>query len=190
VTPDIASSMHLARPDGVLVSDLYPNAAGARAGLQRGDVILSVAGSDVHDEAGVRYQFALQQPGARLPLVINRGGRTMTLTARAEPPPGGAPEARLIGGRSPLTGARVVTLTPATAEAAGLDPFLTGVFIQQLSPSGPAARVGFRPGDIVSDVNGRQIRDAGELEAALAAGDSWTLGVQRGSQHAEVRFGK
>jgi Do/DeqQ family serine protease len=190
VTPDIASSMHLARPDGVLVSDLYPNAAGARAGLQRGDVILSVAGSDVHDEAGVRYQFALQQPGARLPLVVNRAGRTMTLTASAEPPPGGAPEARLIGGRSPLTGARVVTLTPATAEAAGLDPFLTGVFIQELSPTGPAARVGFRPGDIVSDVNGRQIRDAGELEAALAAGDSWTLGVQRGNQHAEVRFGK
>jgi Do/DeqQ family serine protease len=190
VTPDIASSMHLARPDGVLVSDLYPNAAGARAGLQRGDVILSVAGSDVHDEAGVRYQFALLQPGTRAPIVINRGGRTMTLTANAEPPPGGAPEARLIGGSTPLTGARVVTLTPATAEAAGLDPFLTGVFIQQLSPTGPAARVGFRPGDIISDVNRRQIRDAGELEAALAAGDSWTLGVQRGNQHAEVRFGK
>ena len=190
VTPEIANSMRLARPDGVLVSDLYPNAAGARAGLQRGDVIVSVAGAEVHDEAGVRYQFALQQPGARLPLVINRGGRTMTLTAIAEAPPGGAPEARLIGGRSPLTGARVVTLTPATAEAAGLDPFLTGVFIQQLSPTGPAARVGFRPGDIISDVNGRQIRDAGELEAALNAGDSWSIGVQRGSQRAEVRFGK
>ncbi len=190
VTPEIARSMRLARPDGVLVSDLYPNAAGARAGLQRGDVIVSVGGADVHDEAGVRYQFALLQSGARVPLVINRGGRTMTLTAVAQPPPGGSPEARLIGGRTPLTGARVVTLTPATAEDAGLDPFLTGVFIQQLSPTGPAARVGFRPGDIITDVNGRQIRDAGELEAALSAGDNWTLGVQRGSQHAEVRFGK
>ncbi len=190
VTPDLARSMRLARPDGVLVGDLYPNAAGARAGLQRGDVIVSVAGADVHDEAGVRYQFALLQPGARAPLVINRGGRTMTLTAIAQPPPGGSPEARLIAGRSPLTGARVVTLTPATAEDAGLDPFLTGVFIQQLSPTGPAARVGFRPGDIISDVNGRQIRDAAELEAALNAGDSWTIGVQRGGQHAEVRFGK
>ena len=190
VTPDIARSMHLARPDGVLVSDLYPGAAGARAGLHRGDVIVSVAGADVHDEAGVRYQFALQQPNARLPLVINRNGQTMTLNAVAEPPPGGSPPSRLIGGRSPLTGARVVTLTPATAEDAGLDPFLTGVFIQQIDQSGPAARIGFRPGDIISDVNGRQIRDAGELEAALAAGDSWTLGVQRGSQHAELRFGK
>lgn len=190
VTPDIARSMRLARPDGVLVSDLYPGASGARAGLQRGDVIVSVAGADVHDEAGVRYQFALQQPNARLPLVINRNGQTMTLNAVAEPPPGGSPPPRLIGGRSPLTGAQVVTLTPATAEEAGLDPFLTGVFIQQIDPSGPAARIGFRPGDIISDVNGRQIRDAGELEAALAAGDSWTLGVQRGSQHAELRFGK
>jgi Do/DeqQ family serine protease len=190
VTPDIARSMRLARPDGVLVSDLYPGAAGARAGLQRGDVITSVAGADVHDEAGVRYQFALQQPNARVPLAINRNGQALTLNATAEPPPGGSPPARLIGGRSPLTGARVVTLTPATAEDAGLDPFLTGVFIQELNPAGPAARLGFRPGDIISDVNGRQIRDANELEAALADGASWTLGVQRGTQHAEVRFSK
>ena len=114
----------------------------------------------------------------------------MTLTATAEPPPGGAPEARLIGGRTPLSGARVVTLTPATAENAGLDPFLTGVFIQELSPTGPAARVGFRPGDIISDVNGAQVRDAAQLEALLTAGDNWVIGVQRGGQHAEVRFGK
>jgi len=50
--------------------------------------------------------------------------------------------------------------------------------------------MGFRPGDIISDVNGRQIRDANELESALADGASWTLGVQRGTQHAEVRFSK
>src|SRR5262249_54544439 len=75
VTPDLARSMRLARPDGVLVSDLYPGAAGQRAGLQQGDVITAVAGADVHDEAGVRYQFSVQQPGARVPLVVNRGGR-------------------------------------------------------------------------------------------------------------------
>jgi Do/DeqQ family serine protease len=190
VTAELARSMGMARPDGVLVSELYPRAAGERAGLQRGDVILSVAGADVHDEAGVRYQFATQQPGSRVPLVVNRGGRTLMLTASAEAPPGGAPEARVLGGRTPLSGARVVTLTPATAEDAGIDPFATGVFIQALDPSGPAARVGFRPGDIISDINGAQVRDAADVERQLAAGESWVIGVQRGDQHAEIRFGK
>ena len=190
VTPELARSMGMGRPDGVLVSELYPRAAGERACLQRGDVILQVAGEDVHDEAGVRYQFATQTPCSSVPLQVNRGGRTLILNAPAEAPPGGAPQARIIGGRTPLSGSRVVTLTPATAEDAGLDPFATGVFIQALDPSGLAARVGFRPGDIISDINGAPVRDAVELERQLGAGSGWTIGVQRGSQHAELRFGR
>jgi S1-C subfamily serine protease len=182
--------MRLSRPDGVVVSQLYPNAAGQRAGLQRGDVILSVAGADVHDEAGVRYQFALAQPGARVPLAINRGGRRMTLTATAEPPPGGAPEARALTGQNPLSGSRVVTLTPATAENAGIDPFATGVYIQALDPAGLAVRLGFRPGDIIDQINGQPIREADQVQAALNAGNGWTIGVNRGGQHAEINFGK
>jgi S1-C subfamily serine protease len=43
----------------------------------------------------VRYQFATQRPGARVPLVVLRDGRQVTLTANAEAPPGGAPDPRL-----------------------------------------------------------------------------------------------
>jgi len=188
VTPDIAASLHLTRPDGVLVSELYPNAAGQRAGLQQGDVILSVAGANVHDEAGLRYQFALAQQGQRVPLGINRGGQSMTLTAIAEAPPGGSPAPVELTGRNPLSGSQVVTLTPATAEAVGLDPFARGVFIQALSPSGIAARIGFRPGDIIDEINGRPVRAADEVQNQLNAGKGWTIGVQRGDQHAEISF--
>jgi len=112
----------------------------------------------------------------------------VTLTAAAEAPPGGAPEARELAGRHPLSGARVVTLTPATAEAAGLDPFKSGVFIQTLDRGGVAARIGFRPGDIIDEVNERPTRDAAALEAAMAQGQSWTIGLERGGQRREVRF--
>lgn len=189
VTSDLARSLSLPRPEGVLVTELYPRAAGQRAGLRNGDVIVSVAGVEVHDEGGLRYQFATQRPGARVPLEVLREGRRMTLTASAEAPPGGAPEARELSGRHPLSGARVVTLTPATAEAAGLDPFADGVFIQALDRRGAAARVGFRPGDIIDELNGQPIRDAAQLDRALTQTQGWVIGVERGGQRAEIRFG-
>jgi S1-C subfamily serine protease len=171
-----------------VVSQLYPRAAGQRAGLREGDVILSVAGVNVRDDAAIRYQFATQRPGSRVPLTVLRDGRQMTLTAAAEAPPGGAPEARTLTGRHPLSGARVVTLTPATAEANGIDPFKTGVFIQTLDRRGVAARVGFRTGDIIDEINGQAVRDAAQLDRAMAQGRSWVLGVERNGQRAEIRF--
>jgi Do/DeqQ family serine protease len=188
VTPELARSMGLARPDGVVVSQLYPHAAGERAGLQNGDIILQVAGQTVHDEAGVRYQFATQTPGSRVPLVVQRSGHQISLTATAEAPPGGSPEPVTITGQNPLSGSQVVTLTPATAEATGLDPFAQGVFIQALSRSGIAIRFGFHPGDIIDEINGHPVHEAGEVQAQLNAGRSWTIGVQRGDQRAEIRF--
>lgn len=189
MTQDLANSMGLQRPEGVLVTELYPRAAGDRAGLRTGDVIVSVAGNAVNDEGGVRYQFATQRPGSRVPLVILRDGQRRTLTASAEAPPGGAPEARELTGRHPLSGANVVTLTPATAEGAGLDPFATGVFIQALDRRGVAARVGFRPGDIIAEINGQPVRDAAALDRQLSAAQAWVIGVERNGQRGEIRFG-
>ena len=189
VTSDMARTLGLPRPDGVLVSDLYPGSAGQRAGLRTGDVILEVGGVDVQNDGAVRYQFATQRPGARVPLTVLRDGRQITLTANAEAPPGGAPQARQLTGSHPLSGAQVVTLTLATAEANGLDSFAHGVFIQTLDRRGVAARVGFRPGDIIDDINATPVRDAAQLDRALTQARSWVIGVMRNGQHGEIRFG-
>jgi S1-C subfamily serine protease len=141
------------------------------------------------EEGGLRYQNATQRPGSRVPLRVLRGGRQITLTATAEAPPGGAPQSRELTGAHPLSGARVVTLTPATAEAAGLDPFADGVFIQALDRGGVAARVGFRPGDIIDEINEQPIRDAAQLDRAMAQARSWVIGVERNGQRAQIRFG-
>jgi len=188
VTADLARSLGLPRPQGVLVTELYPRSAGERAGLQNGDVILSVAGNAVNDEGAVRYQFATQRPGARVPLSVRRGERTITLTANAEAPPGGAPEARQLTGNHPLGGATVVTLTPATAESSGLDPFADGVFIQALDRRDVAARIGFRPGDIIDSLNGTPIRDAAQLDRLMGQSQSWVIGVERNGERREIRF--
>ncbi|MBC7768792.1 MAG: Do family serine endopeptidase [Phycisphaerales bacterium] len=187
VTSDLARSLSLPRPEGVLVSELYPRAAGERAGLRTNDIILSVGGVEVRDDAAVRYQFATQRPGSRVPLTVLRDGRQVTLMAVAEAPPGGAPEARLLAGRHALTGVRVVTMTPSTAEAAGLDPFISGVIIQQIDRRAPAARI-LRPGDVIYAVNGATVRDAAQLDRAMSQSASGVISVDRNGQRADLRF--
>ncbi len=188
VTQELARSMGFDRPQGVLVSDIYPGSSAQRAGVQRGDVILSVGGADVHDEAGLRYQFALQRAGARVPLEIMRGNARRTVNANAEAPPGGTPQARDLAGRNPFDGARVLTLTPASAEEAGLDPFAAGVVIQAITPGRLAQRAGFAPGDIVREINGQQIRTADDLQRALNAAQAWRIAIERNGQRREVQY--
>ncbi|MGD9965292.1 MAG: Do family serine endopeptidase [Hyphomonadaceae bacterium] len=187
VTQELARSLGLPRPEGVVISELYPRSAGQRAGLRNGDVILSVAGNEVRDNGGLRYQFATQRPGSRVPLAVLRDGRRLTINANAEAPPGGAPEPRLLSGRHVLAGVRVVTMTPATAEAAGVDPFLSGVMIQDIDRRAAAARI-LRPGDVIYAVNDETVHDAGQLDRAMAQAASGTIGVERNGQRAELRF--
>src|SRR5690606_3939253 len=80
VNADIARSLALPRPEGGLVSGLYPRAAGERAGLRVNDILLSVGGVEVRDEGAVRFQFATQRPGSHVPLAVLRDGRQITLT--------------------------------------------------------------------------------------------------------------
>jgi Do/DeqQ family serine protease len=189
VTQELARSLGLARPEGVVVADLFAGGPGERAGLRRGDVIVSVGGVAVNDEAAMRFQAATQRPGQSYPLIVQRGGQRLTVNVRAEGPPRTpAPEPRDLNGAHPLNGARVAALSPAAAEEAGLDPFLTGVIVQALAPRGLAARAGFQPNDVIREVNGQAVRTAADLERALAAGGPWRIAIERGGQRLEDTF--
>lgn len=190
VTQQLARSLNLDRPRGVLVDDIWPGGPAQRAGVQRGDVILSINGVDVNDDPGLRYQAATQRPGASVPLRIVRGSSQQTVTVRLDAPPRSpAPDPRTIQGENPLDGTQVVALSPAAADEAGLNPFSTGVFIQQMDRRGIAARLGFQPGDVIQEVNGQRVRTTADLERALSNGP-WKIALQRNGQPIEVQFGR
>lgn len=190
VTQDIARSLGLSRPTGVILQSVAPNSPGARAGLRTGDVLLSVAGVDVVDEGGVRYQVGIQRPGSTFTLLIARDGRQETLTARAEAPPRTpAPDPREISGNNPLNGVRVINLSPAAAEEQGLDPTITGVIVQAVDRRGFAARAGFQPGDIIRTINGQVVRTSADLVRLLQTqARAWRLEIERGGQMIVATF--
>ena len=190
VTGEIASSLGLSRPEGVLVAGVYPGASADRAGVHERDIIVSVDGEPVNDEAALNYRVGTRHPGDQIRLQVRRGGALQSLTARAEPAPATpARDERVVTGRNPLGGATVVNLSPAVAEELGADPFSgKGVLVTKVGP-GAAANVGIQPGDLIRSINGRPIASTSELQSALAAGGgAWRLTIQRGDQEITGNF--
>ena len=189
VTADVARSLGRAKPEGVLIADIYPDAPAARGGLQVGDLLLTLDGQPVNDQASLNYLTSTHRPGDVVAVQFVRGGvarsaRLMVATPAADPPR----DERVLAARSPMQGATVVNLSPATADQFGLDPFLRGVLVTSAG-QGIAARAGFQPGDIIRAVNGRSIASTANLAAALSSGyGGWQVVIQRGDQQITAQF--
>ncbi len=190
VTGDIAKSLGLDRPNGALVTNVWPGGPAERAGLVTGDVVVAVGGAEVVDPAGVNYEVATHRAGDSVPVVVLRRNVRHTLQAKVEAPPATpARDERAIIGRNPLTGAAVVNLSPATADSLGLDPFARGVLVVN-SGRDVAARLGFRPGDIIRAVNGRKVESTQQLQALLnGAQGGWQVTLERGGQITTIQIG-
>ena len=179
VDAEVAASLGLSRPQGVLISTVYRAGAADRAGLQQGDVVLSLDGQPVNDPSGLNYLVATRRPGETMRLVVRSQGRDRTVNVQAQTPPSDPPkDERILTGAQPLSGATVVNLSPAVAEQLGADPFVTGVLLTEVN--GIAARTGFRRGDLVRAINGRDIANTRDLVAATAQPlGSWRVVIER-----------
>jgi len=180
VTSEIASSLGLSRPGGVLLKDVYPGGPLSRAGVKSGEVVQSVDGAAVDDMQSLNYRTATHRPGenVRMHVAAGKSGRdvTVTLVLPPETPPR---EAQTIAGRNPLTGAKVENISPATATELQIDVMSKGVAIVSVNSSGIAANYGFQPGDIVRNINGSAVNRVGELVRLLNAGNHWDMVIER-----------
>jgi Do/DeqQ family serine protease len=186
VTAEIATSLGLDRPEGVLVTDTYPGGPAALAGLKSGDLITAIDGQPVNDESTLNYRVATHRSDDQVQLMVRRGhDPAQAVSVRIEPPPGGPEEAGVtLTGSNPLSGMTVASLSPAAAERLGLDPFAakSGVVITDVGQS-YAANMGIQAGDLIRQVNGHAISSTVDLKAVLATGGSaWTIVIQRGGQ--------
>ncbi|HEY1223690.1 MAG TPA: trypsin-like peptidase domain-containing protein [Brevundimonas sp.] len=180
VSADMARSLGLPRPQGLLVTEVWPGGPGARAGLRQGDIITAVDGAEVNDQAGLNFRVGTRAPNDSVSIAVVRDGQADTLNARVQPLPGNADQDRAtVIDAGALAGARVLTLNPALADSLGGDPFASGVIIARVARGSYAQRIGFQPGDVVVAVNDRPVASPDALDGI---GRGAEVTIERGGQ--------
>jgi Do/DeqQ family serine protease len=182
VTSELAQSLGLAEVRGALVNGVPPDGPAARAGVEQGDVILSVNGAGVDDSNALRNLISAMTPGSTVTLQVRRDGRERDIQVRlAELPASEAAVDRPARAGSSL-GMTLEPVTPALARQLGVPASTRGLAVTELEPSGAAASAGLRQGDVIRRVNGEEVATVAALDAARGkAGDRPALTlIQRG----------
>jgi serine protease Do len=189
----VASALGVPKDQGTLIRGVTPGGAAARAGIQQGDVIVSVAGRAITPDESLAYLVAQQPVGSRVPIELIRNGRRQTVTVTVAERPTEEELARLSGvepetelrdqptdqqstsqrsARASL-GVTVQSLTPEVARSLRLtDPPAGGLVVTSVDPNSDAAAKGIQTGDIILSVNQRPTRTPDEAAAAVEAARS------------------
>jgi serine protease Do len=170
LTPAVARGLGLTVTRGILVADVVPNGPATKAGVQRGDAIISIDGKPVEDVGHFRNLVAGAAPGTKAKLTLLREGReqTVEVTTGEAPERTAAATPAAVPGRPASSGVSVEDVTPDVARKLGLPAGLQGVVVIEVLPGGPAAEAGVRPGDVIQEVNRRPVRSAREFARAVA----------------------
>jgi membrane-associated protease RseP (regulator of RpoE activity) len=88
ITPALQQRLNLQRDSGVVVTQVTPGGAGAAAGLQTGDVILSVAGVLVGTVDELQRQLLAAPVNQAVDIGVQRGAAQITLKASLPPQAG------------------------------------------------------------------------------------------------------
>ena len=168
VDADLAASMGLGRPQGVLLNRIYPDGPAARAGLDKGDVILAVDGREVEDPKALNFRLALAALGKDARLDVWRQGRATSLSLPLETPPyRPKPAATTLAGQQVLAGATIANLSPGLDKDLNLDLFKQGVVVLKVERSSPAADLRLMRADLVTTVADQAISDVDQLTRLL-----------------------
>ncbi len=181
LTSDLAEGFGLDRPSGVVISRVYPGGPGDQAGIESGDVVLAINDRIVDDVQALHYRVATLPVGDSATLTVWRGGKKINLTFPLQAPPETpARNETLLEGRFPLSGARIANLSPAFALEIDQPGAWEGVIITEVLRNSPAARLGFRPGDLLVAIDGTDIGEVEDAERALRGSrEPWRLTISR-----------
>jgi serine protease Do len=119
-------------------------------------VIESVSGRTI----GTRVQVGILRGGKRQVLPVTLG-ELPSEDARQKAGDEGSDDG------AARVGLRLQTLTPDLAPSLGLDPSTKGAVVAEVAPGSPAAKAGVREGDVILEIDRRQVAGADEASALL-----------------------
>lgn len=180
ITRDLKGKLNLKDENGALVSDVVEDGPADRAGIKRGDVILSFDGKDIKESKELPYVVSSTPVGKTVPVVVMRKGQKETIQVelgemtddKGEP---------VVSKAGPDIGLAVEEITPELARSHGLSES-EGLIIVQVRGDSPAAAAGLRRGDVILEMDQERVDDLENFNKRLEsyrAGDTILFLIKR-----------
>lgn len=179
VDQDVMSAFKLKATEGAFVESVIPGDPADKAGIKPGDTIVRVDSVPVKDTRDLIGYVSSKAPGTHVKLVAVREGKDMTFTVNlaergAETTAENEREGKSTDESKGRLGIAVQEITPQVRDMARLDPKVHGLFVAHVKEVSPAADAGLREGDVITQVNGREItsqEDFGKVVKATRKGE-------------------
>ena len=171
VTPELARSFGLKKEEGALVGEVMADGPAEKAGIKRGDVIVSYDGKKIDESSSLPSLVASTPVGKTVPVEVVRDGKTKTIdvtirrlndqTAEVNPEQ-----------EKGEWGLALQNIRPQERGRMNLRGN-EGVLVQAVMPGSPAANAGVQAGDVILQVNHASVNsvEAVKREAAKTKGD-------------------
>lgn len=167
LTPELREALGVPKDrSGVLISSVLKGSPAEKAGIKKGDIVISYDGKPVESASQLRNFVAFSAFGRKIPLTVWRDGQTVNLTLvlseKFEFPEGGDEDSFSSN-----------DFGFSVAEHNGK------VVVDQVDPHSLAAMAGLREGDIVLEVNKKPVKTIRDFNAAVGEAKSVLLLISR-----------
>jgi serine protease Do len=185
ITPVLAAGWKLAQDWGVVLADVDPDMSAAKAGLQAGDIVVTLNGKPVDNARQFDVNVYRPAAGALIHLEVLRAGQKVKIAvAVAERPD---PDRYTVAASKPdnLVAELGIFAIDLNEEILADYPNLRktkGVLVASRSADGPILEQEFRPGDVIYAVNREAVSGVAALRAMLRRmkpGDPVAVQVER-----------
>jgi serine protease Do len=177
---EVAAKLGLKEARGAMVTQVFDNSPAAKAGLQGGDVIVSLNNKPVKDGRDLQSVVATMPIGQPADLAVVRDGKEKALKVTIEEQPQQFGSTRVPTPskskeeKDAVTidkvGMEVTDLTPELAESLGFKDSIKGVVVSNVEPDGLAAQAGLKRGVLVTKVDRKPVSTAAEFKKAVEGG--------------------
>lgn len=181
ITPELQDKLDLKDQTGALVADVTAGGPADKAGIKRGDVIVTFDGKEVLEMSELPMMVGASPVGKEVEVEAIRKGRKKTFEVKLGQLDEDMDPSEPVDVRTDL-GMAVEEITADHAAHFNL-PVDEGLVVVGVQSDSPAAEAGIRPGDMVLEVDQQVVRTLAEYQEAVSGydeGETILFLIQRG----------